>query len=76
MFDRADVKEARKKLGGWAWLGGNVPGALADYETAPGVSTGLGGIDFTSHVLKAKGRTWGRFSSWATFLGPQRWCAR
>jgi len=28
MFDHTDMKEAKKKLGGWACFGGNVPGSL------------------------------------------------
>lgn len=39
MFDRTDMKEVKKKLGGWACFGGNVPGALMKAGTPQQVET-------------------------------------
>lgn len=38
MFDHTDMKEVKKKLGGWACFGGNVPGSLLKAGTPEEVS--------------------------------------
>jgi hypothetical protein len=38
MFDHTDMKEVKKKLGGWATFGGNVPGSLLKTGTPAEVS--------------------------------------
>lgn len=38
MFDQSDMKEVKKKLGGWAAFGGNVPGSLMKTGTPQQVS--------------------------------------
>ncbi|MBN2550214.1 MAG: hypothetical protein JXB15_13710 [Anaerolineales bacterium] len=38
MFDHTDMKEVKKKLGGWACFGGNVPGSLLKTGTPQEVS--------------------------------------
>ena len=37
MFDHTDMKEVKKKLGGWACFGGNVPGSMLKAGTPPDV---------------------------------------
>jgi uroporphyrinogen-III decarboxylase len=37
LFDHTDMKEVKKKLGGWACFGGNVPGSLMKAGTPPEV---------------------------------------
>jgi len=39
MFDHTDMKEVKKKLGGWACFGGNVPGSLLKAGTPQEVET-------------------------------------
>ena len=38
MFDQSDMIEVKKKLGGWATFGGNVPASLLKTGTAQGVA--------------------------------------